>query len=179
MGRREAPAMNDREVLVLLPPEEGKDWLDVLVGQGPDALRAARAAAQPNPDDAETSPSLTVDRLAELTGLPADFLLGEGVVPDGGGLQVTYYFPDGRPALWQPRFTSFSQEPSWSGSALGSRIPYGLQLLHEARATQQLLILGDEIDCLTAQHHHVAALGVRPDHAHTLTDEHLQNIHTL
>src|SRR5262249_55948551 len=35
-----------REVFILVPPEAG-DWLDVLVARGPEALRAARAMAQP------------------------------------------------------------------------------------------------------------------------------------
>jgi phage/plasmid primase-like uncharacterized protein len=67
-----------REVVVLLPPDVGQDWLDVLTTQGPDAVRAARVGATPwqppRVSDAEPEPSAA---LAGSDGAPP-------TAPDGG-----------------------------------------------------------------------------------------------
>jgi hypothetical protein len=47
-----------REVRIILPPEAGRDWLDVLVSEGPDALLKALREAKPlKPPDLRSSPS--------------------------------------------------------------------------------------------------------------------------
>ena len=64
-------------------------------------LGGYHANGGPNGEPAGFKPSLTIEQLARVKGLPLDFLKKHGVEQSGRFVKFTYYGADGRPA---PRY---------------------------------------------------------------------------
>jgi len=75
-----------RRVYVLLPPE-GRDWLDVLVAEGADALVQARqAATEWKPEGSQPEPESDFIRASDLVAEPEEVVdwIVDGLLPAGG-----------------------------------------------------------------------------------------------
>ncbi len=125
--------------------------------------RAPSAAVRPEPDDV-TSPArdlrryATIARLAEETGLSAEYLREQGV-RSRYGVDIPYFDEQGNRIGTKTRTRLVAKEGSFweAGKPL---VPYGLEHLDEAKADGVLFVPEGESDVWTARYHGFAALGI-------------------
>jgi hypothetical protein len=106
-------------------------------------------------------------RLAELASakkFPVEWLRDHGVadLANGSGVGIGYFHEDGRQAERSRKRTALKAKDgsSWLGPKGVPPIPYGVNLLENARAKRELFIVEGETDCWALWFHGYPALGM-------------------
>ena len=125
---------------------------------------------------------LTLVDLASDKLLHWKYLLHLGITEQRAGcLQIPYHLPDGTPApRHRLRTALVAKEGSHWSKGSGEIVPYGLELLEEARKAGYLVIVEGESDCWTLWYHHFPALGLPGvEMVRTLKEAYLAGIEKL
>jgi putative DNA primase/helicase len=186
------PAHDDKNPSLSIREDSGKVLLKCHAGCSFPAIVAAagldqkdcfpangRRSRQTNRRGSETT--MTIQKLAELKGLPEQFLHEQGLRETREGVEIRYQHENGSAARSRLRTAPQAKDgSSWLGKERDSIIPYGLQWLRDAREAGEVFLVEGESDVWTLRLHGLQALGI-PGAGLTrvLQKEHLAEIRSI